>query len=755
MRSAFGSLAAVLLLVAWGPTVDLAAAADEPVTPTCAAGPTTLGATTYGTPCDDVIVAPPGVAAVQGGGGDDRILAGPIAAAVPCAAICLGVGSQTFEGGPGNDVVFGERGNDTLRGGAGEDRLYGGIGDDVIEGGPGSDLLGGGFGADTIDGQEGDDYVRGGGTIDHIFDTGGGSDTLSYADGVTPGFGAGIATGVANFPSGESGERGVNLDLRAGAPELNGNQGIAGDGGGFDEVQPGSFETIVGTAFADYVIGGEAGETIYGGGGPDVILGNGGNDHLLGGADGDYLDGGSPGANSIDGGPGADNCVNPSGSPGAADCEGTSKAVVPRPAGAVSVGLMTAGAPGRSQVYLTGSSAADSVAVTYSPGTVSFVLSAGAFGATGPASGCTVSTTTSASCPVGALDSIVLAGMGGADTLTATGFPQEAAVVALGGEGADALTGGEGSEDLLVDGRGADEDVLSALGRDDALLHNGGPDELFGGDENDLFLSVSICDGETLSGGEGRDNASWARLTKEGAEDKEGVEARLDAGLVGRFGAAGDPGCDGESPDFLVGIEDLEGSNAPDALFGDPGPNQLLGHKSPDEYFAGAGPDTILANSADSDPVIDCGADVDTAVIDVPTAKYADATPVGCENLRQGAPEDFRPPAEPSLPPPPPIPPLPSPPPPDLEAPRTRATAHPAKLVRTGGHRRRVVFRFASSEPGSSFRCKLDRRPYRPCVSPRAYSVALGRHAVRIFAIDAAGNPDPSPALFRFRVLSR
>jgi Ca2+-binding RTX toxin-like protein len=748
MRFAPGSLiAALLLLLFFLPSPVQAAAASAPPPASCAAGPTTAGDTILGTPCADRIVVPAAVERVNGGGGDDTILAAPIAAAVPCAAVCLGVGSQTFEGGPGNDVVFGERGNDILRGGAGDDRLYGGIGDDLLEGGPGNDLLAGGFGADTIDGQEGDDYVRGDGTIDHIHDSGGGSDTLSYASGVTPGFGGGIATGAANFPAGEGGERGVYLNL--GAPGLNGNNGIAGEGGGVDEVELGSFETVIGTAFPDYIVGGAAGETIYGGGGADVILGSGGEDRLVGGADGDYLDGGSPGANSIDGGPGTDNCVNPTGAAGAAGCEGTSQEVKPRDPGKVSVGLMAPGAPGPSQLYLTGSSAGDSATASYAPGTVTFALSGASFDTSAAVPGCAVSPA-SASCAVGALDSIVLAGLGGADSLTAPGFPQETGVVVLGGEGADTLSGGEGSEDLLVDGLGADKDVLSALGRDDALLHNGGPDQLLGGDGNDLFLSVSICDGETLSGGEGRDNASWARLG-----NGEGVEARLDAGLVGRFGAAGDPGCSGEAPDSLLSVEDLEGSEAADALFGDPGPNQLLGHKGPDEYFAAAGEDLILANSADSDPAIDCGADLDTAVLDVPTAKYADATPVGCEVVRFGAPEEFRtvtelPPAP--LPPPPPPPP---PPPVDRTAPRTKVTAHPAKLLRTSARHRRVVFRFSSSERGSHFRCKLDAKPFRACASPRPYTVALGKHTVRIVAIDAAGNADPTPAKFSFRVRQR
>ena len=94
--------------------------------------------------------------------------------------------------------------------------------------------------------------------------------------------------------------------------------------------------------------------------------------------------------------------------------------------------------------------------------------------------------------------------------------------------------------------------------------------------------------------------------------------------------------------------------------------------------------------------------------------------------------------------------------PPIATPPRTKLLRHPAKLLRVApGKRKLVVFRFASNERGSTFRCKLDGKPYRPCASPRAYKVALGRHAVRIFAIDAAGNADRSPALFRFRVRRR
>jgi Ca2+-binding RTX toxin-like protein len=729
------ALAPVLVFAVFlaGPVSPVSAAEAAPE-PSCAEGPSRSGDEIVGTPCADRIVVPASVEHVDAGAGDDTIIAAAVTAAVPCEGVCLGVRSPVFEGGPGDDLVFGERGNDTIRGNGGNDRLFGGIGDDLLEGGDGEDLLAGGFGADSINGQEGSDHVRGDGTIDRIYDTGTfGNDTLSYASGVTPGFGGGIDTGAANFPAGENGERGVYLNLATSG--LNGNNGIAGEGGGVDEVEVGAFETIVGTPFSDWIVGTSRGETIYGGGGADLIEGGGGADQLFGGADGDDLAGAA--GTSADGGPGSDRCQSIS---GATSCEANAtKAVVPRGTGEVSVGVMAPSAA-RSQLYLTGSTNGETISASYSSGAVTVSLTGASFDAESatPGAGCTINSSTSATCPAAAPDSIVLAGLGGADTLTATGFPQQTGVVLLGGPGVDTLTGGDGSEDLLVDGRGAEKDTLSALGRDDALLHEGGPDELLGGEGNDLFLSTSICDGEKLNGGEGRDNASWARLG-------EGVEARLDFGLVGRTGA-GDPGCGVEAVDTMTSVEDLEGSEFADKLIGDAGENQLLGHRGPDEYLAGPGADTILANSADSDPLINCGADADQAVIDIPTATYADATPIECESVRQGTPEDFRTVTE--LPPPP----LVVTPPPDRKPPRTKITKRPAKLLTTPRRHRRVVFRFSSSEPGSSFLCKLDGKPYRRCTSPRVYDVSLGRHAVRIVAIDAAGNADRTPALLRFQI---
>ncbi|HET9163220.1 MAG TPA: calcium-binding protein [Solirubrobacterales bacterium] len=670
-----------------------------------------------------------------------------MSAGAPCTETCehLGVGSQTFDGGPGNDVIFGERGNDTLNGGEGDDSLYGGIGDDVLRGGPGEDLLSGGFGADSIDGQEGSDFVRGDATLDRIFDSGSVSDedTLSYATGVTPGFSNGNVESALpgftgeypSFPT-HGGQRGVYLNLDEGLAD----DGKAPDGGGVDgtnqgELTASDFETIIGSPFSDFIVGTPAKQTIYGGGGADVILGHGGGDAIHGGADGDSCE---------------------SDAAGTVDCETNTKTVVQRDASKVSVGVMAPGAPNPG-VYATGSEGADDLRATYATAPtarVVFTLASGSFDqAPADAGGCNV-TAAEAVCPlpqapqVEPPDALLLAGMGANDTLHVAGFPDTTSIVELGGNGEDSLTGGNENEDMLADGTG--DDVLAGLGGDDALLNNEGADQLDAGAGSDLLLSDSLCDGDTLYGGEGeyRDNASWTKLDGP-------VEARLDTGRAGEP-AGEQPACPGGSLDGLASIEDLEGSAHDDVFYGDEAANQLLGHLDADTYYALGGDDTVLANSADTDLVIDCGeGEGDTAFIDIPTTAYADPTPEGCEHVYEAAPNVFQPPGTPLGPPPPPPPPPasgPTPAPTDREPPQTKLLHRPAKLVYTRTKWRRVAFAFGASETGATFRCKVDRRPFKPCRSPRAYRLRAGRHTFRVFAIDRAGNRDRSAAIFNFTV---
>jgi Ca2+-binding RTX toxin-like protein len=741
---------ACALAFAAGPAAAAESAPAAAELPSCAEGPERVGDEILGTPCDDRIVAPASVTTVNGGPGDDVII-GANSAPVPAQSvnseggIHLEVGSQTFEGGPGDDVVYGDRGNDTLRGGAGNDRLYGGIGDDVLEGGEGDDFLFGGFGADKIDGQAGNDFVRGDATIDRIFDSGGGFDTLSFASAMPPGFKGANPTGFGNFTA-EGGERGVRIELANGG--INALQGEPSLGGGNDEVQPGVFERIIGSPFSDFIVGNPGvAEQIFGGGGADVIKSAGGGDVIFGGADGDFIE--APGSTIVGEG-GTDNC------PGAAvgSCEGTATAITARGSAKASVGETTVGAPDAStQVYLVGSTGPDTIVAEYGGSVVNLTVTGTTFNA--DAGGCTLNTAQSATCPLpSSLDTLALAGLSGDDTIVAANFPDTVDVVASGGADSDHLVGGPG-EDVLVDGEGEGTDLLEAGAGDDALTHNGGPDRLDGGEGSDLFLSVSICDGETIVGGADRvgapipdrDNASWARFPG------EGVDARLDLGTVGRVGAGELPECGGEPLDRMEGIEDLEGSSQSDVLYGNQFNNQLLGHQGADAFFAGEGDDSILANSGTVDRVINCGPGNDQAVIDLKSVAV-DPTPIECERIREGAVEEFN-----ELPllsePPPPPPPAPPKPKPDRTAPRTKLLRHPAKTLKVqAGKKKLVAFRFAANEAGSSFKCKIDRKPYASCRSPRKLRVATGRHVFRLFAIDKAGNRDKTPAVFQFRVVA-
>ena len=806
-----------------------------------------MGNTIYGTPCDDTIRAPRNITTVIGEGGDD--------------------------------TLYGQRGNDSLFGGEGADRLYGGVGDDRLRGGPGADRLSGGFGADSLDGEAGDDLARGDATIDRIGDSGGGTDTLSFATGATPGFpNQGAFFDDAGFPADVG--RGVYVDLGSDFA----NNGLAPSGGGVDEpLAPettfANFETVIGTPFADYIVGTAGAETFYGGGGADLIDGGGGADVAYGGAEGD-------------------GCIAPT----REECESSGAKVTPRGAGTISAGLMAAQSGEAPAVFLGGSSGDDSVVASYAGGTVTLTAdgdSAGSFPLTEPP------------------DSVLVAGLAGEDTLSAVGFPATTSIVLLGGEGGDELTSGA-TEDADVDGAG--DDLIDAGGGDDAVPNNGGDDTLQAGPGEDLFISNSVCDGDTLDGGPERDNANWANFGS-------AVSIDMGAGSAGLVGSGSAPSCpSGALLTTLTTIEDTEGTSLADVMVGDSGPNQLLGRLGGDVYHAGDGNDSILANSGtpgvDPDPTIDCGAGFDTAQIDR-AENGPDAAPAGCEAVEERDPNSFRPPDTPPDTPdtsiatgPPALtnsttaelgfganpaagagfeckldagpfaactspqtyaglsgngsatgtahtfqvraknaggtdpspasyawtvdtigptlslthrpadpsaagdaafsfaadepaaftcalvgprsfgpsacssgisypglpdgrytfevvatdlagnsadpvsygwriesPAEPPPPPVDRTQPRTRIAAGMPKRVRVGRNgRRRVVLRFSSNERGAGFLCRLDRRPAAPCVSPRAYTVAIGAHTFRVTATDAAGNSDPSPALFRFRV---
>ena len=250
-----------------------------------------------------------------------------------------------LKGMGGNDVLSGGGGMDELDGGAGMDDLWGGDGDDMLMGGAGNDApfyiaaaeevtddqnavttpartageratgvdasslmepsparaaaaleamniqragLFGGGGDDTLEGGGGRDYLHGG------F----GNDTATYANsaaGVAVNIGEAVnlnPTGAGNDtdmedPGEMAGATGAtSTDSDAGTTDTDAN-----DEGAPEELV--SIENLIGSDFADILVGSKGANTLSGGDEGDMLYGQGGDDVLMGGDDADTLTGGS------------------------------------------------------------------------------------------------------------------------------------------------------------------------------------------------------------------------------------------------------------------------------------------------------------------------------------------------------------------------------------------------------------------------------------------------------------------------------
>jgi hypothetical protein len=90
----------------------------------------------------------------------------------------------------------------------------------------------------------------------------------------------------------------------------------------------------------------------------------------------------------------------------------------------------------------------------------------------------------------------------------------------------------------------------------------------------------------------------------------------------------------------------------------------------------------------------------------------------------------------------------------DSTAPDTRVTFAPAGKTRD----RTPTFLFSvrGDEDNVTFLCRIDRRAFKPCDSPKTYGrLSLSRHTFKVRAVDEAGNADPSAAARGFRVVPR
>jgi hypothetical protein len=91
-------------------------------------------------------------------------------------------------------------------------------------------------------------------------------------------------------------------------------------------------------------------------------------------------------------------------------------------------------------------------------------------------------------------------------------------------------------------------------------------------------------------------------------------------------------------------------------------------------------------------------------------------------------------------------------PPLDDTAPDTEITKQPKRKTT----KRKAKLKFSSSEAASTFECKLDKKPFKPCESPFKKKVKAGKkHKFKVRATDATGNTDPTPAKAKWKVLAK
>lgn len=253
-------------------------------------------------------------ASIGGSGYDNDLVNNQAVSSVQIAVGQGSAGDDILTGTAKDDTLSGDAGNDVLSGGAGDDTLNGGDGDDILNGGAGNDKLNGGAGIDLADyrGASAGVVVHLGLSVSSGAD---GNDVLTSIEGVlgsafgdtlTGGAGDDLLNGGAGDDGLTGGEGRDTADYHSasGAVSVNLAQGVASGADGRDTLA--SIENVIGSAYADTLVGGKGGGTLSGLGGDDRLSAGADGGILLGGDGNDVLVSLSGASNTLDGGAGDD-----------------------------------------------------------------------------------------------------------------------------------------------------------------------------------------------------------------------------------------------------------------------------------------------------------------------------------------------------------------------------------------------------------------------------------------------------------------
>jgi hypothetical protein len=350
------------------------------------------------------------------------------------------------------------------------------------------------------------------------------------------------------------------------------------------------------------------------------------------------------------------------------------------------------------------------------------------------------------------------------------------------------------NNDDVLDAGGGPE-FMGAFPRSVSALTSGGKDTITAGaaggfydadDGNDTLISGSSAIGEdVLRGDADEDTVSYDRATA-------GVTVALNVAIDQVTGGAGTDKFD------QTDIENLTGSPFGDGLTGSNVPNKITGGNGQDSITALDGNDEIFAIDGESD-TINCGpgagdvAHVDLGAQDTvdPSCETTVIDPVPDTTITRG-PTGTIGPAPVAY---------------AFSASKPGSTfrcsldgapfsgcSSPLELgtLADGGHQfavasedqfgnvdptpatgsftvdatspdttvgkpkvkgRRAKLKLTSTEPGSTFLCRVDKKAFKPCTSPfRTKKLKPGRHKVRVQAADSTGNTDATPDSRSFRI---
>ena len=407
-----------------------------------------------------------------------------------------------LHGADGNDTL---EGAGSLRGEAGNDLIrvvggsaHGGDGNDLMFGGDPGESFYGGRGNDTMSGGAGEDYF------------------LMYGESSAEGLGygqdridGGAGVDWVSFGFDFFNQSGIVINLAAGT--LSGG-GLAGDSATLV-----SIENVVGTQFADVIIGDASANLFYGYDGDDRFDGGVGNDTIsgLGGADRfDYTV--APGAAN------ADLILGFASGVDAFHLDANAMSALGTSGRFAAGDARFASGAG----FNSGQDASDRVVYNTTTGQLWYDADGNASGAA------QLIATLSGQGPLAATDIVVENG-------SAPPPPPTGGQTLNGTTGNDTLTGGAGND--TINGL-AGADMLQGLGGNDSIVGATGWDTLQGGDGNDWLHAGAWSD--TMTGGAGADSFVW---TEAGSNNRDTVtdfasgtdELLFENGTLTAMGAAG------------------------------------------------------------------------------------------------------------------------------------------------------------------------------------------------------------------------